>query len=34
MAKVKSNCFIILKKLAYISDVNRIYKKDLYILKI
>ena len=26
--KVKSNCFIIDKKLAYISDVNKIYKKD------
>ena len=26
--KVKSNCFIISKKLAYISDVNKIYKKD------
>ncbi len=25
---VKSNCFIIDKKLAYISDVNRIYLKD------
>ncbi len=25
---VKSNCFIINKKLAYISDVNKIYKKD------
>ena len=26
--KVKSNCFIINKKLAYISDVSRIYNKD------
>ena len=26
--KVKSNCFIINKKLAYISDVNKIYQKD------
>jgi phosphoribosyl 1,2-cyclic phosphate phosphodiesterase len=26
--KVKSNCFIINKKLAYISDVNKIYNKD------
>jgi len=26
--KVKSNCFIIDKKLAYISDVNKIYNKD------
>ena len=26
--KVKSNCFIIDKKLAYISDVSRIYDKD------
>ncbi len=26
--KVKSNCFIIDKKLAYISDVNNIYEKD------
>ena len=26
--KVKSNCFIINKKLAYISDVNKIYDKD------
>ena len=26
--KVKSNCFIIDKKLAYISDVNKIYQKD------
>ncbi len=26
--KVKSNCFVINKKLAYISDVNKIYKKD------
>ncbi len=26
--RVKSNCFIIDKKLAYISDVSKIYKKD------
>ncbi len=26
--KVKSNCFIIDKKLAYISDVSKIYRKD------
>ena len=26
--KVKSNCFIIDKKLAYISDVSRIYQRD------
>ena len=26
--KVKSNCFIIDKKLAYISDVSKIYDKD------
>ena len=26
--KVKSNCFIIDKKLAYISDVNKIYDRD------
>ena len=26
--KVKSNCFILDKKLAYISDVSKIYKKD------
>ena len=26
--KVKSNCYIINKKLAYISDVNKIYNKD------
>ena len=32
--KVKSNCFIINKKIAYISDVNKIYKKDFNILKI
>ena len=25
---VKSNCFIIDNKIAYISDVNKIYKKD------
>ena len=27
--KVKSNCFIIDNKLAYISDVSKIYNKDL-----
>ena len=32
--KVKSNCFIIDKKLAYISDVSRIYNKDYKYLKI
>jgi len=26
--KVKSNCFIVDKKLAYISDVSKIYTKD------
>jgi len=26
--KVKSNCYIIDKKLAYISDISKIYKKD------
>ena len=26
--KVKSNCFIIDKKIAYISDVSKIYNKD------
>ena len=26
--KIKSNCFIIDKKLAYISDVSKIYNKD------
>ena len=26
--KVKSNCFIVSKKLAYISDVSKIYNKD------
>ena len=31
--KVKSNCFIINKKLAYISDVSKIYKKDFKHLK-
>ena len=31
--KVKSNCFIINKKLAYISDVNKIYKKDFRYFK-
>jgi len=30
---VKSNCFIINKKLAYISDVNKIYKKDFKYFK-
>ena len=30
---VKSNCFIIDKKLAYISDVNKIYKKDFKYFK-
>ena len=31
--KVKSNCFIIDKKLAYISDVSKIYKKDFKYFK-
>ncbi len=31
--KVKSNCFIINEKLAYISDVNKIYKKDFKYFK-
>ena len=31
--KVKSNCFIICKKLAYISDVNKIYTKDFKYFK-
>ena len=31
--KVKSNCFIINKKLAYISDVNKIYTKDFRYFK-
>ena len=31
--KVKSNCFIIDKKLAYISDVNKIYMKDFKYFK-
>ena len=31
--KVISNCFIINKKLAYISDVNKIYKKDYKFFK-
>ena len=31
--KVKSNCFIIDKKLAYISDVNEIYDKDFRYFK-
>ena len=31
--KVKSNCFIIDKKLAYISDVNKIYNKDFKYFK-
>ena len=30
---VKSNCFIINKKLAYISDVNKIYTKDFKYFK-
>ena len=30
---VKSNCFIINKKLAYISDVSRIYEKDFKYFK-
>ena len=31
--KVKSNCFIIDNKLAYITDVSDIYKKDYYYFK-
>ena len=31
--KVNSNCFIIDKKLAYISDVSKIYKKDFKYFK-
>ena len=31
--KVKSNCFIINKKLAYISDVSKIYTKDFRYFK-
>ena len=31
--KVKSNCFIINKKLAYISDVSKIYNKDFKYFK-
>ena len=31
--KVKSNCFIISKKLAYISDVSKIYTKDFKYFK-
>ena len=31
--KVKSNCFIINKKLAYISDVSKIYDKDFKFFK-
>ena len=31
--KVKSNCFIINRKLAYISDVNKIYEKDFKYFK-
>ena len=31
--KVKSNCFIIDKRLAYISDVNEIFKKDFKFFK-
>ena len=30
---VKSNCFIIDKKLAYITDVSDIYKKDYFYFK-
>ena len=31
--KVKSNCYIIDKKIAYISDVSKIYKKDFQYFK-
>ena len=31
--KVKSNCFIIDKKIAYISDVSRIYERDFKYFK-
>ena len=31
--KVKSNCFIIDKRIAYISDVSKIYKKDFKYFK-
>ena len=31
--RVKSNCFIIDKKLAYISDVSKIYKRDFKFFK-
>jgi len=31
--KVKSNCFIINKQLAYISDVSKIYEKDYKLFK-
>ncbi len=31
--KVKSNCFIIDKKLAYISDVSKIHEKDFKYFK-
>ena len=31
--KVKSNCFIVNKKLAYISDVSKIYRKDFKYFK-
>ena len=31
--KVKSNCFVINQKLAYISDVNKIYEKDFKYFK-
>ena len=31
--KVKSNCFIIDQKLAYISDVSKIYNKDFKVFK-
>ena len=34
MVKLKSYCYIIDKKLAYISDVSKIYKKIINILKI
>jgi len=31
--KVKSNCFVVNKKLAYISDVSKIYDKDIKYFK-
>ena len=31
--KIKSNCFVIDKKLAYISDVSKIYEKDFKFFK-